>query len=36
MGGMVMSPWLFNLLMDGAVGKEREGKGIRLKNMEGE
>src|ERR1700755_914964 len=30
-----MSPWLFNLLMDGVVREmEREGKGIRLRNME--
>src|ERR1700755_2278273 len=35
--GCVMSKLLFNLLMDGVVrGMEREGKGIRLRNMEGE
>src|ERR1044072_2673943 len=35
--GCVMSPCLFNLLMDGVVREmEREGKGIRLRNMEGE
>ena len=32
-----MSPRLFNLLIDGVVREmEREGKGIRLRNMEGE
>ena len=32
-----MTPWLFNLLMDGVVREmEREGKSIRLRNMEGE
>ena len=35
--GCVMSPWLFNVLMDGVVrGMEREGKGIRLRSREGE
>src|ERR1700755_231052 len=32
-----MSPWLFNVLMDGVVwGVDREGKGIRLRSGEGE
>src|ERR1044072_6341760 len=35
--GYVMSPWLFNVLMDGVVrGMEREGKVIRLRSGEGE
>src|SRR6201990_1082731 len=35
--GCVMSPWLFNVLMDGVVrGMDREGKGIRLRSGEGE
>ena len=35
--GCVMSPWLFNVLMDGVVrGMEREGKGIRLRSGERE
>src|SRR6201990_2990018 len=35
--GCVMSHWLFSLLMDGVVREmEREGKAIRLRNMEGE
>src|ERR1700755_2886271 len=35
--GCVMSPWLFNVLMDGVVrGMEREGNGIRLRSREGE
>jgi len=34
--GCVMSPWLFNLLMDGVVREmEREEKGIRFRNMKG-
>ena len=33
----IMSPWLFNVLMDGVVrGMEREGKGIRLRSGERE
>ena len=35
--GCVMSPWLFNVLMDGVVrGMEREGKDIRLRSRERE
>src|ERR1700755_879090 len=35
--GCVMSPWLFNVLMDGVVrGMDREGMGIRLRSGEGE
>src|SRR6201990_1664215 len=35
--GCAMSPWLFNVLMDGVVrGMDREGKGIRLRSGEGE
>src|ERR1044072_6681804 len=35
--GCIMSPWLFNVLMDGVVrGMEGGGKGIRVRSREGE